>query len=144
MTGRLRPASRAAVATLVAASLVSGCGAEPTGSPQEEARSPLGRTAAESLTVRVELAARDPATEVRRETVLLGSDVEVIAVPGRPGRMHVRGFETTSAPPDPGVLRFRVDTAGALVVEDEETGLALLLIEVVSRWTADGRGGAHT
>ncbi|AEA26516.1 hypothetical protein Psed_4358 [Pseudonocardia dioxanivorans CB1190] len=132
MTGRLRPASRAALATLVAVSVVSGCGAEPAGPPQEEARSPLGRTAAESLTVRVELATRDPAiAEVRRETVLLGSDVEVVAAPGPPGRMHVRGFETTSTPLEPGVLRFRADTAGALVVEDEETGLALLLIEVV-------------
>lgn len=123
-----------AATVLVAASVVAGCGAvEPA--PVDAGQVPH-RTAFETVSVRIELlpapgpAARSDAGP-RRETVRLGSQVEVVAPPGMAGRLHVRGTEVVSGPGTGVALRFRADDPGTFVVEAEETGLPLVVLEVL-------------
>lgn len=122
----------AAASMLVAAAIVAGCGAvEPA---TVDAVPVPHRTAFETMSVRIELLPAEGSDAAPRwETVRLGSQVEVVAPPGLVGQMHVRGTDVVSGPTarDAGALSFQADDPGTFVVEADETGLPLVVVEVL-------------
>ncbi|WP_098960994.1 hypothetical protein [Pseudonocardia sp. N23] len=85
------------------------------------------------MSVRIELlpVAADTPQEPRREVVQAGSQVEIVAPTGMVGQLHVQGFEIFSTTTTQRELRFRADDPGTYVVEADETGQQLVVLEVL-------------
>ena len=128
------------VAALVACGYSAACaaptddavpGRAPSSVPSPSGPAPRPKSDVTHIRAEVRFSASDD-EGVQQVTVPLDSQVELVVTGDPPGPLHLRGYERY-AEPDGGsnVLRFVADLPGRFIVERDETGTAVVEVEVI-------------